>query len=174
MLVRLIWRFIFGIFWPSSTKTRRKTRLRRRRNLAKKPNLTKGGKRNSRKKKLKPTNIVIALKNAGPRFPISILCVASYLLFFRDGKNVDYADSAEIDEKSLTIEESRYLGGDEAHTHLVKGLDYQMLRASRDKSEEDDETLDAYALSTPSLLSLMNFLQNDGSRSETERRNQTS
>ena len=40
------------------------------------------------------------------------------------------------------IEESKYLGGDLEHTHLVKGLDYALLhkiKAELDKSEVGDE-----------------------------------
>jgi hypothetical protein len=29
--------------------------------------------------------------------------------------------------KDLTVEESKYLGGDMEHTHLVKGLDFALL-----------------------------------------------
>jgi hypothetical protein len=39
------------------------------------------------------------------------------------------------------------LGGDDAHTHLVKGLDYQLLRAQREKSSMEDENLDSYDFS---------------------------
>lgn len=39
--------------------------------------------------------------------------------------------------KKQTVEESRYMGGDEEHTHMVKGLDYALLR--KVKSEIDRE-----------------------------------
>lgn len=55
----------------------------------------------------------------------------------RKGVNADYED-AEADLlargirpdglNQLTIEESKFLGGDAAHTHLVKGLDYALLQ----------------------------------------------
>ena len=32
---------------------------------------------------------------------------------------------------ALTVEETRYLGGDLEHTHLVKGLDYALLHKAR-------------------------------------------
>ena len=33
--------------------------------------------------------------------------------------------------RERTIEESKFLGGDIEHTHLVKGLDYALLRKTR-------------------------------------------
>ncbi|ORX47874.1 hypothetical protein BCR36DRAFT_584578 [Piromyces finnis] len=41
----------------------------------------------------------------------------------------------EINEKTLTYEQSKYLGGDESHTHLVKGLDYAFLQKVRKELE---------------------------------------
>ena len=41
----------------------------------------------------------------------------------------------EINEKTLTYEQSKYLGGDESHTHLVKGLDYAFLKKVRKELE---------------------------------------
>lgn len=47
-------------------------------------------------------------------------------------------------KKRLQIEESKYLGGDIEHTHLVKGLDYALLEKKRaeirelDKKKEDE------------------------------------
>jgi len=35
---------------------------------------------------------------------------------------------------TLDYEQSKFLGGDEAHTHLVKGLDYALLRKNREKA----------------------------------------
>ena len=43
------------------------------------------------------------------------------------------------------IQESKYLGGDMEHTHLVKGLDFALLQkvrseiATRENEEEDEE-----------------------------------
>lgn len=34
---------------------------------------------------------------------------------------------ADVGVAGLTVEESKYLGGDVEHTHLVKGLDYALL-----------------------------------------------
>jgi len=48
----------------------------------------------------------------------------------REGKNnVDYYDSQ--DTKHVDEEMSKSLGGDEEHTHLVKGLDKKIHRALR-------------------------------------------
>jgi len=38
----------------------------------------------------------------------------------------DYAE-----RRKLVIQESKYLGGDMEHTHLVKGLDYALLEKVR-------------------------------------------
>ncbi len=46
------------------------------------------------------------------------------------------------DITSLSLEESKYLGGDEEHTHLVKGLDYALLskvRAEREQKKRLEE-----------------------------------
>ena len=44
------------------------------------------------------------------------------------------------------IQESKFLGGDMEHTHLVKGLDYALLQKVRSEieqlDEEDDEQLE--------------------------------
>lgn len=63
----------------------------------------------------------------------------------RLGTSKEYQISEEA-VKSLTVEESKYLGGDMEHTHLVKGLDFALLakvRAEMDVEEEEkDEQLD--------------------------------
>ena len=63
----------------------------------------------------------------------------------RLGTSKEYQISEEA-VKSLTVEESKYLGGDMEHTHLVKGLDFALLakvRAEMDVVEEEkDEALD--------------------------------
>jgi len=64
----------------------------------------------------------------------------------REGKNIDYAAqssllegvSAAADGEMDQVTMSQYLGGDEAHTHLVKGLDVALAR--RVKREMDKET----------------------------------
>lgn len=47
------------------------------------------------------------------------------------------------EKRRMAIEESKYLGGDMEHTHLVKGLDYSLLNKIRseivNKEEEVDE-----------------------------------
>ena len=40
------------------------------------------------------------------------------------------------------IEESKYLGGDLEHTHLVKGLDYALLQKVKAEIEKKDAELD--------------------------------
>lgn len=40
-------------------------------------------------------------------------------------EGVAVADSEEV--QGISIEHSKYLGGDVEHTHLVKGLDYALL-----------------------------------------------
>ena len=59
-------------------------------------------------------------------------------LFFRDLGNAE--------RRNQLIQESKYLGGDMEHTHLVKGLDYALLEKVRaeishkeDLQEEDME-----------------------------------
>lgn len=46
------------------------------------------------------------------------------------------------DVATLSIEESKYFGGDEEHTHLVRGLDYALLskvRAEREQRQREEE-----------------------------------
>ena len=63
----------------------------------------------------------------------------------RLGISKEYQISEEA-VRSLTVEESKYLGGDMEHTHLVKGLDFALLakvRAEMDAREEArDEQLE--------------------------------
>lgn len=53
-------------------------------------------------------------------------------------------DAAE--RRKQMIQESKFLGGDMEHTHLVKGLDYALLQKVRSEieqlEEEDDEQLE--------------------------------
>jgi len=59
----------------------------------------------------------------------------------REGTNVDYDN--EIDYKEMSYETSKYLGGDEEHTHMVKGLDYILLNRRRQQvSQEVEEAID--------------------------------
>ena len=51
----------------------------------------------------------------------------------RKGLNPDYEaanlpDSYAADPKVISVEDSKFLGGDVEHTHLVKGLDFQLLQ----------------------------------------------
>ncbi|CEL92796.1 unnamed protein product [Vitrella brassicaformis CCMP3155] len=45
--------------------------------------------------------------------------------------------------KSRSIDESKYLGGDLEHTHLVKGLDYQLLNKIRQEIDKEQRNLQA-------------------------------
>ncbi|KAM2313858.1 hypothetical protein ACFX1S_026957 [Malus domestica] len=57
--------------------------------------------------------------------------------------NIDLR-AAEV--QKLSIEKSKYLGGDVEHTHLVKGLDYALLnkvRSEIDKKPDDGDDVDA-------------------------------
>lgn len=72
----------------------------------------------------------------------------------RDGANPDYEAGAELrpagfqsvappegvsseEMRKKEIEESKYLGGDMEHTHLVKGLDYSLLHKIRSELEKE-------------------------------------
>ncbi|KAJ3331749.1 hypothetical protein HDU76_002305 [Blyttiomyces sp. JEL0837] len=76
----------------------------------------------------------------------------------REGINPDYQDSEEIlarlasaevsseaeaASKSALYEQSKYLGGDVQHTHLVKGLDFALLKKVRKEMEEKGESTEA-------------------------------
>lgn len=55
------------------------------------------------------------------------------------------ADRTSAEKRRQVIQESKYLGGDMAHTHLVKGLDFALLqkvRAEISTKEKEDEELD--------------------------------
>ncbi|GFH06585.1 uncharacterized protein HaLaN_01239, partial [Haematococcus lacustris] len=55
--------------------------------------------------------------------------------------NVIGSDGA-VDTSKLSIEDTKYLGGDLDHTHLVKGLDFALLqktRSSTEKSKQEGE-----------------------------------
>mmetsp|Transcript_36029 Transcript_36029/g.85486 ORF Transcript_36029/g.85486 Transcript_36029/m.85486 type:complete len:584 (-) Transcript_36029:57-1808(-) len=64
----------------------------------------------------------------------------------REGRLIDYenanADLAvlmegqEMDVSKISVEDSKYLGGDVEHTHLVKGLDYALLNKMRGENEK--------------------------------------
>lgn len=59
----------------------------------------------------------------------------------RSGKSQEYAITEDA-VKQLTIEESKFLGGDMEHTHLVKGLDFALLakiRADLDAKQQATE-----------------------------------
>ncbi|KAI9122939.1 hypothetical protein K1719_005828 [Acacia pycnantha] len=51
-------------------------------------------------------------------------------------------DLRSADAHNLSIEKSKYLGGDVEHTHLVKGLDYALLNKVRSEIDKKPETGD--------------------------------
>lgn len=84
----------------------------------------------------------------------------------RQGINPDY-DEHELAALTgdavakLTVEETKYLGGDIDHTHLVRGLDFQLLNRVREelhkkksskKKDESDELPEAVPVAPASVL----------------------
>ena len=69
------------------------------------------------------------------------------------GKVPGYAPPGAQDElRQLSVEESKYLGGDMEHTHLVKGLDFALLRkvrAEMKEKEKDDAYVEGEAKKAP-------------------------
>ncbi|GBB90750.1 hypothetical protein RclHR1_01780017 [Rhizophagus clarus] len=66
----------------------------------------------------------------------------------RTGANPDYQETEQILkalnnsetlEAKLVYEQSKYLGGDTEHTHLVKGLDFALLNKVRNEIQKDDQ-----------------------------------
>ena len=53
----------------------------------------------------------------------------------RNDANPDYDAQLEA-AANMDAEQTKYLGGDEEHTHLVKGLDYALLRKVRSETEK--------------------------------------
>ena len=55
----------------------------------------------------------------------------------------------QLDKRKQVIDESKYLGGDMEHTHLVKGLDYALLQKVRSEivykepAEDDEEQMES-------------------------------
>lgn len=45
----------------------------------------------------------------------------------------------EEEKRRIRIEASRYLGGDDKHTHFVRGLDYALLKVVREKMAKQEE-----------------------------------
>ena len=67
-----------------------------------------------------------------------------------------YRGTTVAEKRKKIIEESKFLGGDMEHTHLVKGLDYALLdkvRAEITHKETHDEDLEA-AVENPEELEL--------------------
>ena len=46
------------------------------------------------------------------------------------------------ERRKKEIEDSKYLGGDVKHTHLVKGLDFALLKRVREETGADEEAMD--------------------------------
>ena len=102
-------------------------------------------------------------------FPI----IKKYLLY--KCFNFFYKRSDHTDRRLKIIEESKYLGGDLEHTHLVKGLDYALLqkvkaelekkqqdlndeeerenKANEEEDEDDEEKMDSKPSLKPKILS---------------------
>eukprot|EP01083_Nonionella_stella_P140090 428815_1 len=57
----------------------------------------------------------------------------------QDGSNPDYLDKT-ITFENMDMETTKYLGGDEAHTHMVKGLDFILLNRVRNKMDDSEDT----------------------------------
>ncbi len=55
---------------------------------------------------------------------------------------LDQHRNQNVDRRMKIIEESKYLGGDLEHTHLVKGLDYALLQKVKAEIEKKDAELD--------------------------------
>lgn len=55
----------------------------------------------------------------------------------REQNNPDYKDNDAYSD--ITLEASKFLGGDNEHTHLVKGLDYALLEKTRNEMEKEEE-----------------------------------
>lgn len=56
--------------------------------------------------------------------------------------NPSYDEEVELDDESRRrqeIEDSKYLGGDVEHTHLVKGLDFALLQKVKDEQKEEEK-----------------------------------
>ncbi|KAJ3016556.1 UNVERIFIED_CONTAM: hypothetical protein HDU68_012156 [Siphonaria sp. JEL0065] len=74
----------------------------------------------------------------------------------RQGINPDYKDSDQLlahlsatqAPEAVIYEQSKYLGGDLSHTHLVKGLDFALLKKVRselkDKNNDNEEDADEF------------------------------
>ena len=52
----------------------------------------------------------------------------------KKGLNIDYAQTEKMN--NVSAEHSKYLGGDLKHTHLVKGLDFALLKKVRDEMRD--------------------------------------
>ncbi|KAF7640417.1 hypothetical protein Mgra_00000237 [Meloidogyne graminicola] len=62
-------------------------------------------------------------------------------------------DTSNSESRNLQIQKSKYLGGDMAHTHLVKGLDYSLLNKVRNEIHERQLSEKEKALNAPVIVS---------------------
>jgi hypothetical protein len=61
----------------------------------------------------------------------------------RQGKVIDGVDdAARVDASKFTEDESKHLGGDVEHTHLVKGLDFTLLARVRAQQQQEHQQVD--------------------------------
>ena len=66
-------------------------------------------------------------------------------------RKIIFSFKTAADRRKQAIENSKYLGGDMEHTHLVKGLDFALLqkvRAEIDTKEAEEQQLDSYVASS--------------------------
>ena len=79
-------------------------------------------------------------------FQIVMLCILS--VSYKPFVFLSHSGTTQAEKRKKIIEESKFLGGDMEHTHLVKGLDYALLdkvRAEINNKETNDEDIEAAA-----------------------------
>ena len=71
----------------------------------------------------------------------------------RKGLNIDYKDTSDLIQFATEDKDmSKFLGGDEKHTHLVKGLDLALAdKVRRDQKNQFSKNIDHVDYTTPSL-----------------------
>jgi len=71
------------------------------------------------------------------------------------GRDLDYRDVPDVNVDELPAEQTKYLGGDLQHTHLVKGLDYQLLAKLKEQAERmEEERFEQYVVECAPFPSL--------------------
>ena len=79
-------------------------------------------------------------------FQIAVLCILC--IRYKPFVFLSHSGTTQAEKRKKIIEESKFLGGDMEHTHLVKGLDYALLdkvRAEINNKETNDEDIEAAA-----------------------------